>query len=78
MARKKVGAANYRQLTWARLVELDFDPINEMVAIARSHEDRFERFKMAEAIASYVFAKPKAIEHSFQTDHNVKVVIGGD
>ena len=76
MARKK-GSTNYRQMTWAQLVELDFHPIEEMVRLAKAQDDGMDKFKMVETIASYVLAKPKAIEHSFAEHQNVKIIIGG-
>jgi len=64
-------------MTWAQLVELDFHPIEEMVRLAKAQEDGLDKFKMVETIASYVLAKPKAIEHSFAEHQNVKIIIGG-
>jgi hypothetical protein len=78
MARKRNTGPNYRQLTWAQLVELDFHPIEEMVRIAKTTENEVEKFKMCDTIASYCYAKPKAVEHSFTADQTVKVTIGGD
>jgi len=76
---RKTGNVNHRQLTMARLVELDFEPIERMVKLAKDETaSTMDRFNMAERIASYIYAKPKAIEHSFTADQKVKVTIGGD
>ncbi len=45
--------------------------------LAKAEPDGMDRFKMTETIASYVLAKPKAVEHSCADVGNVQVIIGG-
>ena len=66
-----------RESLLAKLEAHDYEPIMEMIAVARDpHTTAYLRFEVAREIASYVYSKQKAVQ--VKTDHDTVIKIQWD
>jgi hypothetical protein len=61
----------------ARLIAeaLDYDPLYNMIIAAQDEPDPKQKFAMDCQIVPYLYAKLKNVEHSFDEDKGIKVII---
>ena len=69
-------AARHRDIM-ARFVEMDFDPVYEMIEAYRKLSDPRDQVKAASEMVAYIHPKLRSVEHKIPETHKMVFTLGG-
>lgn len=72
-AQRKQGTMDIR----ARFVQLDFDPVDEMVKAYKKLKDPRDQVKAASEMVAYIHPKLRSVEHKIPATHKMVFTLGG-